>query len=424
MQRVLIIEDSRSTARLIAQGIQAYAGLQCDFATTLAEARRMLATQDPAYLVALCDLNLPDAPDGSVVDMVLSTGTPAVVVSARFDARLRQVMLQKGITDYVVKRNPEDMQYLLRLVARLAANEGTEVLVVDDSAVWRAHTSRLLGRQRLVVHQAADGIEALDALDAHPGIRLVLTDHFMPRMDGEKLTACIRRRYGMEDVAVLAVSSGEGAAAEFLKSGANDYVSKQASFEELLCRVHMNLDMLDLIRRNRDLAERDELTGLYARRRFFELATGAHLRAARGDEPIAVVMLDVDHFKRVNDTYGHVAGDLALRQLGMMIGRAFPAPVIAGRYGGEEFVLVVAGESVECLREQLEAFRCDVERLEISLGDVAFGFTISAGLVSCPARSGTLDMLLARADRLLYRAKQEGRNRVMVDTAPEWFCST
>ena len=102
MQRVLIIEDSRSTARLIAQGVQEKVGLQCDIAASLAEARVLLAVEPSPYLVALCDLYLPDAPDGSVVDFVLATGTPAVVVSAHFDAGLRQTMLHKGITDSVV----------------------------------------------------------------------------------------------------------------------------------------------------------------------------------------------------------------------------------------------------------------------------------------------------------------------------------
>lgn len=415
MQRVLIIEDSRSTARLIAQGVQEKVGLQCDIAASLAEARVLLAVEPSPYLVALCDLYLPDAPDGSVVDFVLATGTPAVVVSAHFDAGLRQTMLHKGITDYVVKRNPEDMQYLIRLVARLAANEGTEVLVVDDSPVWRAHIAALLRRQRLTVHLAADGVEALEVLEANRNIRLVLTDHFMPRMDGETLTARIRRSRGIEDVAVLAVSSGEGAAAQFLKSGANDYVSKQAAFEELLCRVHMNLDLLDLMRRNRELAERDELTGLYARRRFFERAADLHRHAARACDAMAVVMLDVDHFKRVNDTYGHVAGDLALRQLGMMLRRAFDEPVVAGRYGGEEFGLVVAGASVQGLPDRLEAFRHDVERLEVSLGDRMFWITISAGCLLASACGSTPDSLFARADALLYQAKQQGRNRVVVE---------
>lgn len=411
MQRVLIIEDSRSTARLIAQGIKEQLGDTYDFAQTRAEAIRCLEESPAGYFVALCDLNLPDATNGEVVYDVLSRGVPAVVVSASFDEQLRQALFQRGVSDYVVKRNPEDMQYLLRLLRRMRANGGVEALVVDDSATWRQQVSMLLMRQRITVHMASEGAEALDMLEVHPGIRLVITDHYMPGMDGYELTARIRKKFPMDELAIIAVSAGTGAAARFLKSGANDYLSKQATFEELLCRVAMNLDMQDLVRRNRELAERDELTGLLVRRRFFELSDHALQAAAQKGKPLCAAMLDVDHFKHVNDTRGHLGGDMALRLLGRLLRQWFPAPYLCGRYGGEEFAVVSADGDAAAFAQRLEQFRLAVQTMPISMGDESFAITISIG-VACGS-GGPLEPLFGEADALLYRAKNEGRNRVV-----------
>lgn len=235
----------------------------------------------------LCDLNLPDAPNGGNCPCHPCRNIPVVVVSAHFDEDIYKRLMLQGVTDYIVKRTPDDMMYLMRVVRRLRANSGVEALIVDDSNLWCMQVSELLRRQRITAYTASNGLEALQILKEHPAIRVVLADHYMPGMDGIKLTAAIRKTHTMDELSIIVISVGTDAGAQFLRSGANDYVFKTSSFDELLCRISMNLDIQDLTRKNRALAERDALTNLLVRRQFFSEAQDAVAEARKDRRPLA-----------------------------------------------------------------------------------------------------------------------------------------
>jgi diguanylate cyclase (GGDEF)-like protein len=409
MQRILIVEDSRTTARLMAHSLKEQMGLACDCAQSRKEALERLQTSSTEYFLALCDLNLPDAPNGELVPDILAQGIPVVVVSATFDENVYQRLLLQGITDYIVKRTPDDMQLLARVVRRLQANEGVEALIVDDSKLWRIQVSELLRRQRITAHTAGNGHEALQVLQQHPNIRIVLADHFMPGMDGVELTTAIRKTHTMDELSIIVISVGTEAGARFLRSGANDYVFKTASFEELLCRISMNLDIQDLIRSNRALAERDALTNLLVRRQFYTEAQEALAEARKKHCSMRAAMVDLDYFKQVNDRYGHLAGDITLRQLGGMLNAIFPAPFICGRYGGEEFCVIDPQGDTEAFVEKLEEFRKAVSSKPVRIGALSIVVTVSIGMAE--QLGGELETLISAADAQLYHAKREGRDR-------------
>jgi len=411
MHKILIIEDSRSTAKLIQYAIMERLGIACDIAMNMTEAEGYIQPDPAAYAIVLCDLNLPDAPAGEAVDMVMSYRLPCVVVSAGLTKASRLQMLHKPISDYVLKRGTRDIQYLIGVVERLLRNEKTKVLVVDDSNTYRKGLVDMLTRQRLQVLEACNGVQALEVLEENPDIQLILSDYNMPLMDGFQLTEAVRARYAQDRVAII-VTTGleEDLAAQFLRYGANDFIPKAASFEELLCRIHMNLNMLDLIRINRDLSEKDPLTGLYNRRMLFK--EGGRLIEKAGESGrVTAAMLDIDHFKKVNDTYGHAGGDLALRCMGDLITRQFPPPCITARYGGEEFCILFPDTVPHSIAlEQLEVFRSSVEALQIPYEETAFSFTVSIGVAR--ATPYGLDDTLNAADQRLYEAKRSGRNRI------------
>ena len=409
MQKVLIVEDSRTTARFMAHNLKEQLGLAFDCAESLDEAMQLLQTDASQYFLALCDLNLPDAPNGEVVPAILAQNIPVVVVSATFDENIYKRLMLQGVTDYIVKRTPDDMMYLMRVVRRLRANSGVEALIVDDSNLWCMQVSELLRRQRITAYTAGNGFEALQLLKEHPGIRIVLADHYMPGMDGMELTAAIRKSHTMDELSIIVISVGTDAGARFLRSGANDYVFKTASFEELLCRIAMNLDIQDLIRNNRALAERDALTNLLVRRQFFVLAQEAVTEARKEHHNMCAAMIDVDYFKQVNDRYGHLAGDIALRQLGAMLRDTFPAPFICGRYGGEEFCVVAPGVEKQDFVQRLESFRSSVSSKPVQIGALSIAISVSIGMAE--QRANDLESLISAADSELYTAKREGRDR-------------
>ena len=409
MQKVLIIEDSRTTARFMAHNLKEQLGLAYDCAENQHAALQLLNTDASQYFLALCDLNLPDAPNGEIVPEILAKNIPVVVVSAHFDESIYKRLMLQGVTDYIVKRTPDDMMYLMRVVRRLRANSGVEALIVDDSNLWCMQVSELLRRQRITAYTANDGLQALQILREHPAIRIVLADHYMPGMDGMQLTAAIRKTHTMDELSIIVISVGSDAGASFLRSGANDYVFKTASFEELLCRISMNLDIQDLIRNNRALAERDALTNLLVRRQFFVVAQEAVANARKKRLPLCAAMIDVDYFKQVNDRYGHLAGDIALRQLGAMLREEFPTPYICGRYGGEEFCVIAPCMDKKDFALKLENFRTTVSAKPVQLGALSIVISVSIGMAE--ERASELETLISAADSQLYQAKREGRDR-------------
>jgi diguanylate cyclase (GGDEF)-like protein len=180
--------------------------------------------------------------------------------------------------------------------------------------------------------------------------------------------------------------------------------------EELRARVHARLERARL---SRERTERDALTGLMLRRPFVE-AVGTRLsEARRGDKPLALCFLDVDHFKKVNDQHGHLAGDRVLMRLGRLLGARFRREDLRARWGGEEFVVALLGESAESAKEILSRTAEELSGMTFEGdGGETFHVTFSAGLAVAPADGTTLDELLRVADARLYRAKENGRNRI------------
>jgi diguanylate cyclase (GGDEF)-like protein len=212
----------------------------------------------------------------------------------------------------------------------------------------------------------------------------------------------------------LSTEGTHSLSARFLKLGANDFLPKPFLREEFFCRVLQNLDILDYIESIRDAAYRDFLTGLRNRKFFFEHCARAHDAAALpGGGPLAVAMLDVDHFKRVNDTYGHDGGDAALKHLAALLQEHLPEADTVARFGGEEFCALVPGVDRAGATAIFERLRRAVEAAPVTHAGAEIRFTISIGLALQPR--ATLAARVSRADELLYQAKESGRNRVIVE---------
>jgi diguanylate cyclase (GGDEF)-like protein len=159
---------------------------------------------------------------------------------------------------------------------------------------------------------------------------------------------------------------------------------------------------------------RDTLTGLY-NRRFMEESLARELgRAARTGQPVSMIMMDIDHFKRFNDTFGHQAGDALLKELGEFVNQRTRGQDVACRYGGEEFALILAGCSLENACKRAQVLREELKLLKVRHGGQSMGaITLSMGVASFPAQANNAETLVKAADDALYRAKKEGRDRVV-----------
>ncbi len=414
MKRVLIVEDSPMVMRVIKHVMQQSDVIAPEYADSFLEAKALVDEACEPFFAALVDLNLPDAPDGEVVDFTLSRNIPTVVLTGSFDEARRKALLAKGVVDYVTKEGKYSYNYTKALLHRLAKNEKVAVLVVDDSSTGRRYISQLLRLHQYEVHEAADGKQGIKVLLENPNIRLVITDYNMPHMDGCEMCQNIRVKYEKSDLVIIGLSSEgeESLSAKFIKSGANDFLRKPFNQEEFFCRVTHNVEMLEMIEALRDAAHRDFHTGAYNRHYFF--AQGEQMLAqARGKSvPVAGVILDLDNFKEINQHYGNDVGDAVMRAISKRLIKAFERFLIA-RADGQEFYALMVGldndKAVAFVEKVRQLLGCEA----IEVQNQAINLTFSAG-VSSASGSG-LDQLMKSAGTCLSRAKEAGGDLVFGD---------
>jgi len=185
--------------------------------------------------------------------------------------------------------------------------------------------------------------------------------------------------------------------------------SSRKQVNELLCRVNQNLDILDQIELIRDAANRDYLTKLYNRRYFFKEGIARYEKAVKKGRPISAAMMDIDFFKKVNDTQGHDGGDEALRHIARFLTEMFP-DVLVSRFGGEEFCILMPFEKDQA-HKRLDKFRKKIAASPVETDKYNFSYTVSIGFTDIPGED--IDNMLARADMGLYEAKKNGRNQVV-----------
>ncbi len=412
--RVLVVEDSRFFRVLVRDGIAKRIPAEVVAVETLADTMAAVATEEQAFDFALVDLVLPDAPNGEAADFLLQQRIPCVVFTGMFSEPMRERLLAQKVVDYVVKDTPASLDYLMDLVEQLHSNYDRKVLVVDDSQHTRRYIVDQLQNYRLRTLEAVDGEDGLRVLAANPDVQLVITDFHMPKMNGVEMVRRMRALHGRDGLAIIGVSSGGGSAlsANFIKHGANDYLNKPFLREEFFCRVMQNLRMLDMVTRLREMSIHDELTDMHNRRYLFEVGESMYASAARGKIGLTVGVLDVDHFKAVNDTYGHDCGDYVLQEVAKLLKEVCRKTDVVARLGGEEFAIFavdVQDESVpaffENIRRQLEA---------LSLRWKGKDLAIAASFGVCHGVRNSLQEMMSEADRMLYVAKSNGRNRVEI----------
>ena len=298
------------------------------------------------------------------------------------------------------------------------------ILIVDDNAMIRSEIKAVLMKDGAFGHfmEASDGLTAFKTIMEHPP-DLVLCDLVMPGFDGLKFLGLKASRKELEQIPVIMLTAEDDLdrKAEILERGASDYVTKPFHEKELLARVriHTKLKLLqdELREMNTQLealSVTDALTGLANRRRLVSCLEEEVRRARRTNVPLAVVMIDIDHFKEVNDTFGHAMGDVVLRNIGTMLNGSLRSTDLAARYGGEELTLVLTYTDGAAALQVAESLRQKFAALEHVLGGTTIRKTVSMGVA---VRTGQAEMpnaeaLLNLADEALYRAKQGGRNRV------------
>ena len=312
-----------------------------------------------------------------------------------------------------------------------------KILIIDDTPGILRLLNDLLTRNGYETSVISNSAEAVSAAFQSPP-DLIMLDIMMPHMDGYDVSAMLKDNPATHDIPIIFLSALGNVPdkVKAFKAGGVDYINKPFHIDEVLMRVktHLtirqlqkNLEEKNLLlmkeieqrKKTQEELERivllDPLTGLYNRRHFFNVAFTEFKKARRYGRPLSVILLDADHFKNVNDTYGHAVGDRVLIHLSEIMRNSLRTVDILARYGGEEFIILLPETNLPHTLYAAERIREQVEKTPLPLEDGQVDLTVSLGVAdiqSCPTEC-SFDNLLLHADKALYNAKNTGRNRIV-----------
>ncbi len=299
------------------------------------------------------------------------------------------------------------------------------LLIIDDSATLRQQVIETLENAGLFKNflEAVNGIDGFKILIDHQ-IDVVLCDLEMPGMDGLKFLDMRNGHGRVRDTPVILLTGREGQEQKIrgLERGASDYVTKPFDPGELIARVKVQLKIKQLQdhlreqnKKLEELSNTDPLTQLANRRFLMQTLEKEFRRSVRNKQPLALIMADIDHFKRINDTCGHQQGDVVLKAVAEALTDELREYDLAARFGGEEFALLLPGTELPQATAAAERIRKRVARLKFEGCLKEIGLTISLGVAAGPRQDiREIDDLVRLADDALYAAKREGRNRVVI----------
>jgi len=287
------------------------------------------------------------------------------------------------------------------------------ILIVDDTVSNLDILSELLKEYDLI--ESTNGAEALEIVNDEK-VDLILLDIMMPEMDGHEVCQVLKGNPKTADIPIIFITAktDEESIEKAYNVGGSDYIAKPFKTKELLARVKRELKITKLQNELKRLASTDSMTHLYNRRHFIQLSNQTIALARREKRKISLVMLDIDKFKNINDTYGHQTGDEVIVSLSDILKENSRKSDIVCRYGGEEFVLLLPDANLdraytvaEKIREKAERFCLETE------SNKQLHFTVSLGISELSLEAeNSLESALKKADDALYRAKESGRNRV------------
>lgn len=293
-----------------------------------------------------------------------------------------------------------------------------DVLIVDDDPITRLALCAALEEWGLNPVVAENGHRALELLEEDNPPHLLILDWSMPGISGPELCKILRARSDGQFFYILMLTGKEGndAVIEAMEAGADDFLSKPFDHRVLKVRIAAGSRIVRLEQTLNQLASRDSLTQCWNRRMIDELFDSTLAESRRKETPLCVMMVDIDHFKTINDNYGHAIGDSALQHMVSILNHNLREYDQVGRYGGEEFIVVLPTTDRDSAWGIAERVRSAVEYQPTILADGReIPMTVSIGLARFePKRDPDRRSLMERADQALYKAKRTGRNRIVV----------
>ncbi len=307
----------------------------------------------------------------------------------------------------------------MSIASELMVPKEMTVMIVDDTKENVRVLQGILGAEGYMLGVALSGEQALEkASKLKPD--LILLDVMMPGIDGFETCRRLKQNPDLKDIAVIFLTAKvdvEDAAIGF-DAGAVDYITKPFLDKDICMRVRTHLKLQAAMKQLTFLSTKDPLTGLANRRSFLKTLEREYARAERSDDPFSLVFADIDHFKKVNDEYGHAGGDAVLKAIGKFLSGQGRSIDEVCRWGGEEFLIFLPSTELKGAALKAEKIRSEVAKISVPVGALEIKVTMSFG-VGTYQKELSLSELIDHADNHLYKAKEAGRNRVMSDLTVE-----
>ena len=292
----------------------------------------------------------------------------------------------------------------------------TKILVVDDNILNIRLLKDILEDENYTVFQVNNGIQVLDMVhDIKPDV--ILLDIMMPGMDGFEVCKGLKNDFEVKDIPIIMVTAKTESSdlKKALEIGAFDYIKKPIDEVEVIARVQSALRFKEYQDKLKEMASKDGLTGVYNHALLIELFEKELNKQERNAGNISFVMLDIDYFKKVNDSYGHISGDIVLKELSQILEASTRSSDIVGRFGGEEFGIVLPEISADEAYKLCDRIRQTIENYDFFISDIAIKITVSMGMYFKTSNDSISNKdIIKNADAALYTAKHSGRNRVEV----------
>ncbi|HAS50334.1 MAG TPA: diguanylate cyclase [Gammaproteobacteria bacterium] len=418
-KRIYLCDDDPVQVHYLSAQLACF-GYQVTPFTTLAALREAVGKEAPAAVIM--DVMFPEgrfAGPEFLTELNAGSGQtlPSVFISSRDDFASRLQAVKAGGSAYCVKPlKTNEVVEFLDLLTRPGAPDPFNILVVDDDPDVASYHTMVLEEAGMMARMATQPAQVLEILE-HFNADLVLMDMYMPDCSGPELAQVLRQIPGHVSLPIIYVSSETDVDRQFkaLEVGADGFLTKPIDPRRLIAEVNLRAERMRTLR---SLMVRDSLTGLLNHNTITHYLEISISLARRRNHPLCFAMIDVDRFKRVNDQYGHPAGDQVLVALSRGLRLSLRDSDLVGRYGGEEFAVVLAGVGIDQAQTMMDTLRQNFASILFAAGGEQFTCTFSAGIAAFPDFA-TADTLIEAADVALYRAKHAGRNRIEIASVVE-----
>lgn len=416
--RIYLCDDEALPIEYLATQLSCF-GYDCHIFHSTQAIYEAIVQQRPNVIIM--DLSFPESSKAGTaflnsIKNEFTPQIPSILLSAHndFDARLCAVRV--GTAAYFHKpAKAIDIVAVLDTLTKEKQREPFRILIVDDEPELANYHAVLLeqaGMHTQVITEPDTILERIQTFRPD----MILMDMYMPQCSGKEVAKVIRQIPEFVALPIVYLSSEQDQEKRFsaMQAGVEDFVTKPVAPQELVKTVTLRADRMRTLRA---YMIKDSMTGLYNHTTSSELLNTALLNAQRENKPLTFVMIDIDFFKHINDTHGHPVGDQVIIGLARLMQQRLRASDLIGRYGGEEFAIILPDTDSETAFGLIEQLRQDFARISFNGTEDSFSCTISAGIASYPAQNNT-EMLLQEADQALYRAKHAGRNQVVVCVNP------